>query len=37
MLQDDRCQAVELPNGPPLWSSGQGSWLQFESRRYQIF
>jgi hypothetical protein len=28
--------------GPPLWSSGQGSWLQiqrsqFDSRRYQIF
>jgi hypothetical protein len=27
---------------PPLWSSGQGSWLQiqrcgFDSRRYQIF
>jgi hypothetical protein len=29
-------------NGPPLWSSGQSSWLQiqrsgFRSRRYQIF
>jgi hypothetical protein len=29
-------------NGPPLWSSGQSSWLQiqrsgFDSRRYQIF
>jgi hypothetical protein len=28
--------------GPPLWSSGQSSWLQiqrsgFDSRRYQIF
>jgi hypothetical protein len=28
--------------GPPLWSSGQGSWLQiqrsgFDSRRYQMF
>jgi hypothetical protein len=31
-----------LSVGPPLWSSGQGSWLQiqrsgFGSRRYQIF
>jgi hypothetical protein len=30
------------PRGPPLWSSGQGSWLQiqtsgFDSGRYQIF
>jgi hypothetical protein len=29
-------------NGPPLWSSGQSSWLQiqrygFDSQRYQIF
>jgi hypothetical protein len=29
-------------DGPPLWSSGQSSWLQiqrsgFDSRRYQIF
>jgi hypothetical protein len=28
--------------GPPLWSSGQSSWLQiqrsgYDSRRYQIF
>jgi hypothetical protein len=28
--------------GPPLWPSGQGSWLQiqragFDSRRYQFF
>jgi hypothetical protein len=34
---------VSLPIfGPPLWSSGQSSWLQiqrsaFDSRRYQIF
>jgi hypothetical protein len=30
------------PQGPPLWSNGQSSWLQiqrlgFDSRRYQIF
>jgi hypothetical protein len=29
-------------HGPPLWSSGQSSWLQiqrpgFDSRQYQIF
>jgi hypothetical protein len=29
-----------MKNKPPLWSSGQSSWLQrsgFDSRRYQIF
>jgi hypothetical protein len=31
-----------LPKRPPLWSSGQSSWLQIQrsglhSRRYQIF
>jgi hypothetical protein len=29
-----------LKRRPPLWSSGQSSWLQiqrFDSRRYQIF
>jgi hypothetical protein len=35
--------AFSLPSfRPPLWSSGQSSWLQiqrsgFDSRRYQIF
>jgi hypothetical protein len=34
--------SVILAKGPPLWSSGQSSWLQihssgFDSRRYQIF
>jgi hypothetical protein len=33
---------VEKPEGPPLWSSGQSSWLQiqtsgFDSRLCQIF
>jgi hypothetical protein len=33
---------VPLDTGPPLWSSGQSSWLQiqrsgFDSRHYQIF
>jgi hypothetical protein len=32
----------EISGRPPLWSSGQSSWLQiqrsgFHSRRYQIF
>jgi hypothetical protein len=43
---DDRKNVVELRSKaakePPLWSSGQSSWLQiqrsgFDSRRYQIF
>jgi hypothetical protein len=34
------CRVIIM--GPPLWSSGQSSWLQiqrseFDSRRYQIF
>jgi hypothetical protein len=33
---------MKITVGPPLWSSGQSSWLQiqrsgFDSRRYQIF
>jgi hypothetical protein len=39
------CSVIRVPFkrcGPPLWSSGQSSWLQiqrsgFDSRRYQIF
>jgi hypothetical protein len=35
-------QATELSFGPPVWSSGQSSWLQiqrsgFDSQPYQIF
>jgi hypothetical protein len=35
-------QDIDKPSTPPLWSSGQSSWLQtrtagFDSRRYQIF
>jgi hypothetical protein len=34
--------ALYILNWPPLWSSGQSSWLQirrpeFDSRHYQIF
>jgi hypothetical protein len=33
---------LSTEEGPPLWSSGQSSWLRiqgcgFDSRRYQIF
>jgi hypothetical protein len=46
-LLADMIDLIELTHltvghGPPLWSSGQSSWLQiqrsgFDSRRYQMF
>jgi hypothetical protein len=40
--EDELFKKFCLPVGPPLWSSGQRSWLQiknsaFNSRHYQIF
>jgi hypothetical protein len=41
-IGEDIITLVEVWVGPPLWSSGQSSWLQIQwpgldSRRYQIF
>jgi hypothetical protein len=38
----EKIKIIDRILGPPLWSSGQSSWLQiqrsrFDSRRYQIF
>jgi hypothetical protein len=39
---EDGLNFVTFIEGPPVWSSGQSSWLQirrpgFDSRHYQIF